>query len=69
MADGQQHREVASLDYFQFQDFETEALIRIQDDEIISIAPFASRQLRVLFHAQVRTTILVIVAATLSNPR
>jgi len=56
MADGLQHRdEVGSLDYFQFQDFETEALISIQDDEVISIAPFASRQLRVVFNAQVRS--------------
>lgn len=55
MADGLQHRdEVGSVDYFQFQDFETEALISIQDDEVISIAPFASRQLRVVFNAQVR---------------
>lgn len=56
MADEQQHRdEVGSLDYFQFQDFETEALISIQGDEVISIAPFASRQLKVVFHAQVRS--------------
>ena len=42
-----------SSDYFQFQDIETDTRINIKDNEVISIAPFASRQLRVVFYAKV----------------